>query len=352
MELVQQEWDGQKYRDRTRYDIPCRNPECNRPKVPGRSTRYCETCAAQQTPKRRSLLRRYNLTLERFEAILTSQGGRCAICRAVTPGGAGDWHVDHDHRCCAAKNTSCGSCIRGLLCAKCNGHVLPVVEGPMRRAAMRYLKRFRETVNAAEEWEDNGALIADVARLGYIGGDVLDTTYGEGGFWTRWKPKHLLVGCTPTAVRAWQNGVGGPAVEEAFDFRKIGYADAQFDTVVFDPPYKFNGTPAMGDMDKRYGTDKPLNESETLSLIYGGLCECARVCKPGGHVLVKCMDQVVSGRVVWQTDLITRVAENGLGLAKVDRFDMLRTPIPQPPGRAQVHARRNYSTLLVFRKGK
>jgi hypothetical protein len=39
-----------------------------------------------------------------------------------------------------------------------------------------------------------------------------------------------------------------------------------------------------------------------------------------------------------------------VGLRLVDRFDLLGHIRPQPPGRRQVHARSNYSTLLVFRK--
>ena len=61
------------------------------------------------------------------------------------------------------------------------------------------------------------------------------------------------------------------------------------------------------------------------------------------------MDQVEAGQKRWQTFDFTTVAI-GRGLRLVDRFDMLTTPRPQPPGRRQLHAQGNYSTLLVFEK--
>jgi hypothetical protein len=48
-------------------------------------------------------------------------------------------------------------------------------------------------VAAAKRWPTNAHLIADVARLGYLDGRVIDVTYGEhGGFWKVWRPEHLV----------------------------------------------------------------------------------------------------------------------------------------------------------------
>jgi hypothetical protein len=66
----------------------------------------------------RRRLRLYNLTVERYDAILASQSGRCAICATDDPGPRG-WHIDHDHGCCPGIG-SCGQCVRGLLCHYCN----------------------------------------------------------------------------------------------------------------------------------------------------------------------------------------------------------------------------------------
>lgn len=76
------------------------------------------------------------ITPTRFEEILALQGGVCAICGASEPGGRGQWHIDHDHACCPGKK-SCGKCVRGLLCNRCNPGIGLLRDDPsvLRRAA-------------------------------------------------------------------------------------------------------------------------------------------------------------------------------------------------------------------------
>lgn len=70
--------------------------------------------------ERRRLMRRYGLTVEQHDALLKKQGGVCAICRQPDTEKKGNLVVDHDHQCCPKKDRSCGKCVRGLLCHKCN----------------------------------------------------------------------------------------------------------------------------------------------------------------------------------------------------------------------------------------
>lgn len=109
-----------------------------------------------------------------------------------------------------------------------------------------------------------------------------------------------------------------------------------------------NSGTATASVDDRYGVDGYMPIAERHQLILDGLAECVRVLKVGGRLLVKVQDQVASGRVWWQTDLVTRAAEER-GCRKVDALLFLGGR-SQPKGRRQVHARRNYSTLLVFVK--
>jgi hypothetical protein len=72
------------------------------------------------------LRRTYNITADDYERMLIAQGGGCAIC-GRKPAKNQRLAVDHDHSCCPGRG-SCGNCIRGLLCTRCNhktlGHCL------------------------------------------------------------------------------------------------------------------------------------------------------------------------------------------------------------------------------------
>lgn len=94
-----------------------------------------------RTRRDNTLWSTYKLTEERFWRIFWMQGGHCAICERTTPDPY--WCVDHDHSCCSGK-TSCGRCIRGILCFGCNRR-LGVIEGYYLNDPTRvddYLLRF------------------------------------------------------------------------------------------------------------------------------------------------------------------------------------------------------------------
>lgn len=104
---------------------------------------------------RRSYLlkNRYGMAEADYEAMLRGQGGGCAICGGTAPGGRGGvFSVDHDHACCPGK-TSCGRCIRGLLCSRCNTAIGSLGDDPNRLiAAAAYLIQYRDVLsNATEE---------------------------------------------------------------------------------------------------------------------------------------------------------------------------------------------------------
>lgn len=197
-------------------------------------------------------------------------------------------------------------------------------------------------VRAIGDRTNNAELMRDCMTLGYITGAVLDMTYGLGRFWRLVRPEHLVTNDLDASTGAqWH-----------LDFTnliKLCCWGDTFDTVVFDPPYKLNGTGGSHPSDAGYGVANSDSVEQRMELIFAGLDEANRVCAPKGHVLVKCQDQVVSGRKVWQTWLITDAGQS-LGLRLVDMLHV-QSYRPQPAGRRQLHSRGDYSTLLVFKKG-
>lgn len=231
------------------------------------------------------------------------------------------------------------------------------------------------TVDTAHAWADNAHLIADVAALGFLRPDdvVLDVTFGRGRFWTQYRPEHLIA----------LDGNPKKALDAVADFRSLPFPDRAVDVVVFDPPYKLNGTPNRGgpaSSDADYGVEEPTRWQDRLALIADGFEECARVASRS--VLAKCQDQVSSGQIRWQVDLLTNRARD-LGYRKAAVFHLLGgteqpprdrkcprckgrrvvgepgwyDPCPECAGvgrvpSPQVHPKANFSTLAVFVRSK
>jgi hypothetical protein len=95
-----------------------------------------------------SLKSLYGLTQDDYDQLLELQYGRCAICRTDKPGGgAGRWHIDHDHET---------GHVRGLLCNGCNVGIGFLQEDPeILMAAARYVMKHRATA------QPNGRSIID-----------------------------------------------------------------------------------------------------------------------------------------------------------------------------------------------
>jgi len=80
----------------------------------------------------------YNLSPNEYQNKLDLCGHRCEICQEVID----ILCVDHDHKCCPSKK-SCGKCLRGLLCKKCNA-ALGLYKDNLQivRNAVTYLEKY------------------------------------------------------------------------------------------------------------------------------------------------------------------------------------------------------------------
>jgi hypothetical protein len=176
---------------------------------------------------------------------------------------------------------------------------------------------------------------------------VADVTYGKGVFWKA-VPKDRY-DLRPTDLRM---GV---------DCRDLPYGDATFDCVVFDPPYMHTpgGTAHQNhqNFEQYYynnGTengDKKYHEA-VLDLYFKGAREAYRVLRSEGIYIVKCQDEVCANQQrLSHVEIINELAT--MGFIVEDLFVVLRKNRPGVSRMLrQVHARKNHSYFLVFRKAK
>ena len=85
--------------------------------------------------------KRFGLEPGGYMRMLEEQGHKCAICAAPFDPER-RLGVDHDHGCCDGRD-SCGECVRGLLCGRCNLGLEQFRDDPSRlRSAADYLDRY------------------------------------------------------------------------------------------------------------------------------------------------------------------------------------------------------------------
>lgn len=198
------------------------------------------------------------------------------------------------------------------------------------------------TVYAIGTRRTNAELIADCHTLGYLRDTdrVLDPTYGLGRMWRNWTP--------PDLTASDLNPLLAPLCR---DFTDTGWPDLEFDAVVFDPPYKLNGTSTgrgAASSDRDYGVEHRASWQGRHDLIRRGITELARITRR--TLIVKCQDQVCGGRVRWQTLEFADHATTA-GFNVVDVLHVVGSR-PQPGGRTQRHARRDYSTALILERAR
>jgi hypothetical protein len=82
---------------------------------------------------------KYNIEISEYE---TRSANGCELCGDKPEASL---HVDHDHKCCNGVK-SCGACVRGIICNRCNKAVDKYETGLMR-ADYPDMERIKEYVN-------------------------------------------------------------------------------------------------------------------------------------------------------------------------------------------------------------
>lgn len=106
---------------------------------------YRENKEMNKQISRRKRLKYFNVTQEWYSAKLLEQKGGCALCGATKPNAdKQNLAIDHDHSCCKAHKGSCGKCVRGLLCYRCNSALERAESIPgWLENVFSYLERYR-----------------------------------------------------------------------------------------------------------------------------------------------------------------------------------------------------------------
>lgn len=171
----------------------------------------------------------------------------------------------------------------------------------------------------------------------HVGAFECDVTYGRGNFYRRVPPPPLKFDLNPQA----------PGVVAA-DCRRLPLPDNSLRNLVFDPPFMARTGPGAT-LKARFG-ELVGTIRDLWSFYREALVEFRRVLQPGGWVVFKCQDGVLSGvNNFTHVEVCNQARE--LGFRPVDLFILLaRHRMMHPKHKVQRHARKFHSYFWVFQK--
>lgn len=179
---------------------------------------------------------------------------------------------------------------------------------------------------------------------------ILDMTYGRGVFWK--KVDREKYDCL-------FNDIDSELGDIHLDFRKMdGLNDESFNLAVLDPPYASrSGSGIKCSIDRGYNNRKRMKElgifgtEATMQYYKEGMIEAFRLLKSKGILVVKCMDEIMSGKQ--QLNHITLINIGiQLGFIVEDLFVLVQKNVPTMRHNYQLHARKNHSYYIIFRKNE
>lgn len=204
---------------------------------------------------------------------------------------------------------------------------------------------------------NNDDLFPDILRL-YVprGSLVADVTWGRGIFWKQVDQDDYRI------IRSDIERCG----DVQCNFRALPHPAASLDAVILDPPYLYIGgwktlrgyfhetthdweNTSYGNVER---ASRGISGVKAVDqMYYEGIQEAARVLRKGGILILKCMDQVQSGKQQWAHIVYLRFGEE-VGFMSEDLFVLVRKsrPLMRHKPENQKHARRNHSYFLVMRR--
>ena len=187
-----------------------------------------------------------------------------------------------------------------------------------------------------------------------VGAEIADVTYGKGVFWKKVNQADYILHFSD--------------IKTGVDCRNLPYKNQSMDCVVIDPPYMegfyrrnndhLAGNGTFSSFREAYSdgsiyeqkTGAPKYHDAVLDMYYSAGYEAMRVLKTNGILIIKCQDEVSANKQhLTHVEIINEYTKHGLVVE--DLFVMIRNNKPNISTlKKQVHARKNHSYFLVFRK--
>jgi hypothetical protein len=180
-------------------------------------------------------------------------------------------------------------------------------------------------------------ILQDIVAL-HTGTIQCDVTFGSGCFYKKGLARPEL--CFDLEPRV-------PGVIPA-DVRRLPLQEASVRSVMFDPPFLLRTGPGPR-LKERFGQQVGTME-DLRNFYFLAMKEIHRVLVPGGWLVFKCQDGVLSGVNNFNHIAIFEMAWP-IGLKPVDLFILLaKHRMTDPTHTRQVHARKFHSYFWVFKK--